>query len=311
MSRTALRDQRLRLYRLGNTKCPICLKPFTEQDAEDGSFTLEHVPPQRLCGGSVGMCLTCEECNSKAGKGVDQAAIDLARQVPTKSIKVRVDVPGTPPLTGQWSPGSILVRGRRGVEPKLGPNLKFQARFTLPQPGFASVSYLKSAYLSVFSLLGPRGYMYAEDEALVRVRQQIMNPTEEVIEKFACKPGADINIDGSAIIMDQQRQCWAVKICDCIVLLPSAGDEYFYHNSALVRSAGYGTCQGPLWWLAKFGQVGRRGATFKRGFDVRAYFGIDNLFGKEAKVVSKNGRERHYLVANQRGLEVAFVQMPR
>ena len=30
MSRMSLRDRRLRLFRLGNDRCPICLAAFTE-----------------------------------------------------------------------------------------------------------------------------------------------------------------------------------------------------------------------------------------------------------------------------------------
>ena len=39
------REQRLRLYRAGNSRCPICLAAFTEPEVERGeAVTLEHVP---------------------------------------------------------------------------------------------------------------------------------------------------------------------------------------------------------------------------------------------------------------------------
>ena len=49
-----------------------------------------------------------------------------------------------------------------------------------PNSHYASVPWLKSAYLSVFSLLGMHGYMYAKSKAVERVRKQIMKPKEEV-----------------------------------------------------------------------------------------------------------------------------------
>ena len=36
MSRSSRREQRLRLFRRGNDRCPICLTPFTESDVEEG-----------------------------------------------------------------------------------------------------------------------------------------------------------------------------------------------------------------------------------------------------------------------------------
>ena len=104
-----------------------------------------------------------------------------------------MDFPGAPPLTGYWTlgdNGGLVVHGRPGVEPQITADVKFQISFKFPKLRLAVVSHLKSAYLSVFSLLGRHGYRYAESKALLPVRQQIMNPGEEVIqEHFACKAG--------------------------------------------------------------------------------------------------------------------------
>ena len=226
MSRTSRRNQRLRLYDLGNVRCPICLTPFERAAVEDGrEVTLEHVPPRGLGTSSIAMCLTCAPCNNAAGEGVDHAAASWARST-TRSTKVRVDFPGAPPLTGYWTlgdNGGLVVRGRPGVEPQLTADVKFQISFQLPKLRLAVVSHLKSAYLSVFSLLGQHGYRYAESKALLPVRQQIMNPGEEVIqEHFACKAG-DWTLKGNAIIMNREQQHWAVKVGDCVVLLPRGG----------------------------------------------------------------------------------------
>ena len=43
--------KRLKFFDLGNTRCPICLTPFTRDAAEEGqTVTLEHIPPETLGG---------------------------------------------------------------------------------------------------------------------------------------------------------------------------------------------------------------------------------------------------------------------
>ena len=313
MSRSSRRNQRLHLYDLGNDRCPICLTNFERTAVEAGrDVTLEHVPPRGLATGSIAMCLTCKPCNNKAGEGVDHAAISLARWT-TRSARVRVDFPSAPPMTGYWTPGNnggLVVYGRPGVEPQITADTKFQMSYKLPQVKLAVVSHLKSAYLSVFSLLGSHGYRYAESRALLPVRQQIMNPGEKVIqEHFACKVD-NCTVDGNAIIMNREQQHWAVKVGDCIVLLPRGGDDLFYEEAEVVRSGGHGTINGPLWYPLKFGQDYRGSMTFKTGVDIRALSGVDNLFGKDGKTVDGNGIERPFVVADHQGLNATLVAMP-
>ena len=81
------KKQRIRLFKRGNDRCPICLTAFTEQDVEHGStVNLEHVPAEVLVQESsirddsdppraVAMCLTCKPCNSRTGR-VEQAVAD-------------------------------------------------------------------------------------------------------------------------------------------------------------------------------------------------------------------------------------------
>ena len=313
MSRSSRRDQRLHFYDLGNDRCPICLTGFERRAVEAGTeATLEHVPPRGLSTGSTALCLTCKRCNNTAGEGVDQAATTLARWT-SRSIKVRVDFPGMPPLTGHLTPGGnggLLVQGRPGVESRLAADAEFRISFKLPKPRFAAVSHLKSAYLSVFSLLGPHGYGYAESRALLPVRQQIMNPGEEIIrDHFACKAG-DCTVDGDAIIMNREQQHWAVKVGDCIVLLPRGGDESFYEEAEAIRGDGHGTINGPAWRPLKFGQDYRGSMTFKTDVDIRALFGVDNLFGKDGKTVDTNGIERPFVIADHQGLDASFIAKP-
>ena len=97
-----------------------------------------------------------------------------------------------------------------------------------PNSRYARVPWLKAAYLSVFSLLGVHGYRYAEGKAIEQVRRQIMKPEDEVIRYFAVKaPAAWQERDGIAMNREQ-TPCWAVKMGDCIVLLPRSWDKSFY-----------------------------------------------------------------------------------
>ena len=313
MRRTSRRNQRLRLYDLGNDRCPVCLTTFESAAVEAGrQVTLEHVPPQGLGTGSIAMCLTCAPCNNAAGEGVDHAATSWDRST-TRSTKVRVVFPGAPPLTGYWilgDNGGLVVHGRPGVEPQITADVKFQISFKFPKLRLAVVSHLKSAYLSVFSLLGRHGYRYAESKARLPVRQQIMNPGEEVIqEHFACKAG-DWTLKGNAIIMNREQQHWAVKVGDCVVLLPRGGDESFFRESEVIRGDGHGTINGPLWRPLKFGRDYRGSMTFKKDFDIRAQFGIDNLFAKDGETVDRDGIERPFVIADHQGLSASFIATP-
>ena len=287
------------------------MAPFSKNAVESGQdVTLEHVPPKGLSANSIVMCLTCAKCNSTAGKGVDQAAIILGRQK-SEGIKVGVDFPGIPRLTGKLMLDSrlILVQGRSGDSPpqlKAGETITFSGR--MPESRLAAVSYLKSAYLSVFSLLGPSGYRYAESKALLRVREQIMNPADEIIKHFAYKV-ADPSRYSDGIIMDRERQHWAVKIADCFVFLPRGGDESFYEKGEVALNGDHGAINGTFWHPIKFDPRNKFLAMFKEDSASKARFGVDNLFGKDGQV-AVDGVEVECVVADHQGLEITFVRMP-
>ena len=312
MSRSSRQNQRLHFYDLGNDRCPICLIAFERRAVVAGKeVTLEHVPPKGLSTSSIGMCLTCATCNNTAGQGMDQAAVSLARQT-SGSIKVRVDMAGTPPMTGYWTRGGnggLLVRGRLGVEPKITSDTKFQISFKLPEPRVATMSYLRAAYLAVFSLLGPHGYRYAQGKALLRVREQIVCPDEQIIDHFACKVGG-FNLPGEAIIMSREKQHWAVKIGNCVVLLPRRDDEGFYEEAEVICNGGHGTINGPVWRPVKFGVNHRGSMMFKDGVDIRAHFGVKNLFGQDGKMIDNNGVEWPFVIADHQRSHATIIAMP-
>ena len=178
------KDQRLSLFNRGNNRCPICLAGFTKESVEKGdSVTLEHVPPKSLSPTSRRMCLTCADCNEGAGRGIDYAAY-LAVNEPKATVEI-AGVLHSAVMTYDSDRGFDLSVPYLRVPPsamyELGKE-DFRVKFAFPNPHFAFVSWLKSAYLSLFSLLGKYGYRYAEGTAASLIREQIMDPKHQIIE---------------------------------------------------------------------------------------------------------------------------------
>ena len=250
MSKKTDRKLRLKLLRLGNNRCPICLTPFTKMQVEYGKkVTLEHAPPEAL-GGKV-VCLTCADCNNSASR-IDHAAkmAQKARDdhVSGRGTWVEVDFFGAGITSGYLRPMNDEMAARLAKQPvptsinqlrggvmkiparRLGPELdeKKGIRFRIkrPESHHVAVSWLRSAYLLVFSLLGQEGYRYAQSPALQPIREQIMNP-DEVRIKGALGgkvSGVDFPV-GPVILLNPGHElpCWAVKMGDKSVLLPCGG----------------------------------------------------------------------------------------
>ena len=255
------REKRLRFFERGNTRCPICLTSFTRDAVAKGlDVTLEHAPP-KTSGGSV-KCLTCTDCNSDAGRKLDQAAAMMNRAMMDRKagrgIKVELDVCGTKQTTYFSPEGTVDTEsvGRRTSDPavmqmrdqmrdqkivlltemKRRPDSDWDVNkgitITLkqPSPNHVMVSWLRSAYLMVFSLLGQGGYRYAESEAIRPIRQQIMKPDDELapplLWNLSPPPSKDM------ILIQNRRQpfCWIVKIGSMVGLLPHGGSANHYRE---------------------------------------------------------------------------------
>ena len=306
MSRT-LRQQRLRLFKMGNDRCPICLTFFTERDVEQGAaVTLEHVPPKSFKVRSIAMCLTCFDCNNSASR-VEQAAVEARREP-----KARIEIPGLPIQTGYISvdaSGRINVRlSKSRVSRDAISKVMEQIKVTLKVPNsrHVSVPWLKAAYLSVFSLLGVHGYRYAEGEAIERVRKQIMNPADEVIRHFAFEAPSTWQEDGIAINRTQ-TPCWAVKMGDCIVLLPRSWDQSLYDWTGSMPSSNVNVTigGGPLWYPVKFGEQRVGSIAFQEGCHPRETLSED-LFGLPGQV-TQGDKTASFFFADYSGQEVTVI----
>ncbi len=227
MSRKAGRSQRLRLYDRGNTACPICLTDFTRHQASSGrTVTLEHVPTKAL--GGKARCLTCKNCNSEAGRGIDQAAASRAKD----RFGVTVDILGkrdtfmlsrdgkalTPPFAGytrqDWR--ALENSGSR----------TFTMSIRIPDAKAVAASSLKSAYLAMFSLLGQRGgYSYVHGGALSPIRQRILDPLKfTTLSEYVINDPEEVPLNDIMLVSDP-LPCWMLKIADHLVVLPLNGDS--------------------------------------------------------------------------------------
>lgn len=227
MPRRSGRRERLRLYGRGNTACPICLMGFTRDEAYWGrTVTLEHVPIKAL--GGRARCLTCGDCNSQAGRHIDQAAAMTAQD----RFGVTVDILGkrdtfmlsrdgkslTPPFAGYSSQD---IRDLQNSESR-----SFTMSLKIPDPRAVAASSLKSGYLAVFSLLGASGgYSYVEKEALAPVRRRIMQPfAHDDIGEYALQAPDDLS-PPDIMLAGEPLTCWIVQIAGQLVFLPLSGDN--------------------------------------------------------------------------------------
>ncbi len=249
-------ERRMSLFKRGNDACPICLTPFTKERVKRGvDVTLEHVPPKALSSTSRYICLTCGTCNERAGRGMEQAA-SILMHAPTASVEIK-GVPHRAELrVGEDDVIDLRTAGLR-VSPHVLHTLKpdeFQVRLKMPDPRFASVSWLKAAYLSVFSLLERRGYEYAAGTAVSLVREQIMHPEQRFIEPFMSEVTDGSGTDWIYIHI-QQPQCWMVKFDKWGILLPKADDDTFYaHSAQLIGDKQFQLRDGHYFRISRFGE---------------------------------------------------------
>ena len=333
MSRKKGYERRLRLFDLGNTQCPICMTQFSREAVENGQdVTLEHVPPRAI--GGPERCLTCANCNQSAGKTLDQAAAmrnKAIRDMKTgRGMKVEIDVCGTK-HTSYLSPDGIkksdldtrlarnpnvasflnrmeqsgqrtllLAELTRGPIWDVSKGIKLSS--TEPSGHRIAVSWLRSAYLLVFSLLGSSGYRYAESDAIRPIRDQIMNPHLETVPSLLCDVSRH-NLPNDLIVINnwQPPYCWIVKIGSLGVLLPHGGTAEHYSDvqnlpDKIIPKGATG------WFPVKFGASQSFELTLRED---TVHVGRD-LFGQEITIAHRD-YERKCMVVNQQGLVGTFL----
>ena len=332
MSRKKGHKIRLELFDLGNTKCPICMTPFTRAAVESGvDVTLEHVPPKTV-GGSV-RCLTCADCNRNAGRSLDQAVAmrnkAIVDQQTGRGIKMEVDVYGTK-HTSYFSPDGFeknILEARFSRSPNVkqflkkmsGEKVMFLAEMTKgpvwdpsrglslsikrPSANHIAVSWIRSAYLLVFSLLGTSGYRYAESESIRPIREQIKNPDKDLV------PSLLFDVSGMKVpkylvmVNNWQRPfCWIVKLGDMGVLLPHGGGAEHYR--AVLAMPDQITPKGVIGWTpVKFGTT----PSTELSLPEDSHQEGRDLFAQELTITEGNV-ECKCIVVNQQELLVTFIR---
>ncbi len=270
---STLKQQRIRLFERGNDRCPICLTPFTRQDVERGVASLEDVPAKSL-GRAIAMCLTCRPCNSRTGR-VEQAVADAIHAERRGGEKVTLTLSALPEqpqsvrMTVQPNGDIVAAMPEKPRVPqdefmKAMTAGKITIRWYAPTRKAARMPWLKAAYLSVFSLLGPCGYWYAEGTAIRQIRRQILEPSKEIIPApILSGVGHHPEWPEGGIHMDRDGGYWMVKIGDRLIPLPTSSDESLYERLARKcplpqdgkARAAYTTSRGPLWYRARFGEA--------------------------------------------------------
>ena len=317
MARKTSRDKRLKFYSLGNTHCPICLASFTEDGVRTGRVaTLEHAPPKAVGGREV--CLTCQLCN-----GLASATSDQAIRRSTSPPELEIDVNGTKRTARFWPDGIPPSRtpyrfgssaAAKEAERELGTDtvvaatqpITFDQATTIekvlvarrvPNERHLEVSYLRSAYLLVFSLLGSSGYVYARSAALEPVRRQILNPDEEVATSLILGVASG-SASGTVITLRTNKRpfYWSVRFeDDACVFLPHGGSENHYRQIA--ELAEHQRVRGWEWPPRKFGSA----YVDRRRLIREARLRKDALFGTEYVTVSDGECEQRWVVVNEVG----------
>ena len=317
MAKKTSRDRRLKFFGLGNTHCPICLVQFTEDDVRTGrGVTLEHAPPKTLGGREV--CLTCEPCNRRASATSDQAVRRSKNppelQIETTGVKrtARFWPDGIPPSKMPYGFGSdpAAKAAQRQLSKEtivaVTAPIQFDQQTTIrdvvvspktPNARHVELSYLRSAYLLVFSLLGKGGYVYAQSEAIGLIRTQILKLDDEVgpspVRSFRSKrpPGNVITLRNN-----ERPFFWSVRFDDgACVFLPHGGSEKHYWQIADLPVEQ--RIRGWEWKPGKFGN----NYVDRRRLLRQSKLGEEGLFGKEYVTVSNDGCERRWIVVNEIG----------
>ena len=317
MSRKSSRDRRLKFYGLGNTRCPICLVPFREDEVRAGQgVTLEHAPPRTVGGREV--CLTCEPCNSRASATSDQAVKRIESppevEIETSGIRRRARFwpDGIPPSRMPYRFGSspAAKEAQRELSKEtivaVTAPMQFDQPTTIekismspiiPNPRHVEVGYLRSAYLLVFSLLGESGYVYARSEAIGMIRAQILKPDDEVgpslVRSFAPKASS-----GNMITLRNNARpfFWSVRFDDgTCVILPHGGSKHHYRQIADLPAEQ--RIQGWEWKPGKFGE----NYVDRRRLLRQSVSGEHGLFGREYMTVADDGSEQRWIAVNEMG----------
>ena len=267
-------------------------------------MTLEHAPPETL-GGRI-VCLTCMHCNNRASRLDNLAKMaERARDdhLSGRGTRVEVDFFGAGITSGYVRPkddemaarlarqpvptsirelrGGVMPLRSLPVGPELDPKRGIRFRIRRPNPHHVAVSWLRSAYLLVFALLGRKGYRYAKSAAVRPIREQIMNPNEIRINgclNGECS-GVDFPVDPVILLNSSHKPpFWAVRFGPKSVVLPCGGPiDRFLQLTQQPVEISEGVSRMGLWTRTQFGNASVLPFSMKHETDVTGFDFVGGL----------------------------------
>ena len=187
---------RERLLHRGNIACPLCLSVFGDGDSQP---TVEHIPLKAM--GGQPLCLICESCRRRTSP-TDNAKINIRRSGPRLSLYI----------DGQRQYGTVRMDGAANIglaararlpEIQTGSRLTLKAK--VKELLDVSASDLRVAYLTIFSFLGPWGYLFAQSATGVTLRRHILDAERKAVVRIT----GDFPPEHVALF-DDPAFCWGV-----------------------------------------------------------------------------------------------------
>jgi hypothetical protein len=238
--------------------CPICQTGFDKSSLSTGELTLEHVPPAAV--GGKGIVLTCQPCNNKAGDSIDAALkkrSDLIQFAETV-IQGKTGIGGYASLQIGDDLVNAYVQDANGIlkletpeymnDPKVIKRVDAYfmslaqgdawkgAKFHITSQTrcnfkLAKIGDLRAAFLVAFAAFG---YRYAFDPRLDIVRQQILNPTDNVIKAWTItltQPKDNSNL----LLFVKSLQSIVVKFGRVGILLPWLNSSKDFYSELVTK----------------------------------------------------------------------------
>ena len=225
----------------GRFLCPLCLGWFTELD----DLSLEHAPPKSVGGRHI--AVTCRDCNSTAGHGIDAALrwTERVREFGTQSMKK--PMPATFTVGGVEQRveaifdenglriGGIPAANHPDVAPAMQAKLdelvgrtdwSITLSFRTPDTRAASIGWLRAGFLAAFALYGYSWVLGIRDVA--DVRRQILEPDAEILERYCLISNQDTPRERLVGLIREPEELVSVLALTngCAIFLPSVTGTY-------------------------------------------------------------------------------------
>ena len=228
--------------------CPLCQHVYA---IAHEALTLEHVPPESVGGKPI--LVTCKACNNRQGADLDiylMNELEISHNlshldtIPQKSriafngIEINGQttfskIDGFKFMVSPDNNNPIEFEGfmKEAKNAKEGYQIKLKANITNRKRNvdLANIALLKSAYLMAFHELG---YMYVLNPNLNMIREQILNPKQQLIS------APYIMADENGIPKDMPQGVYYAKldniVCIVVVMDLQLSKSELKHRKAVV-----------------------------------------------------------------------------